>query len=288
MTKHLIIGLDLSMNSTGISIGTFEDYNNKTISFFRILFDDSTRPRRVAPRAVKSKSNKKSNKKSTSTSNSISSKSTSISNSISSNPSNSLNSNSIIQILKPASITPPKTIQNVTDFYYKLPTDVPLESMILDFSDENTLEQCEATLKGMLVAKRVKQCIEEKIQKHQPDKIIITIENFIMPAFSGKNQLKTVAGLIMLQGFVRGELIKMIATRKIDFKLMTPSPTSNKLIFTGDGRSDKGKMRETFITIYNGNQLLPTIEEDANKLEDVVDAFSLMVYGYKKIVKLNN
>lgn len=225
--KSLIIGLDLSFNSTGICFSHLENHQGQRIKFFNLLYDDGSRKRRFEP----------------------------------------------------------KYIKNVNHIIYRMPTDVLLDDIILDKNDVNNFEQLHATLRGMISVKKIFTLISEEISRDQYDEIIICIENFIMPAFAGKNQLKTVAGLIMMQGFLRAEIIKYCAGKKLNFKLLTPSPTTNKYNFTKNGKADKSKMIESFINIYEGKQLIPTIEEDKNKLEDVVDAFSLMMYGYSKIIK---
>ena len=65
--------------------------------------------------------------------------------------------------------------------------------------------------------------------------------------------------------------------------LHTPTPTQNKKNFSGDGKADKQKMIETFITKYDGFKLLPDV--NTGKIDDVIDAYSLMVFGWKIYIK---
>lgn len=47
--KQLIIGLDLSFNSTGITCSYFEDWHNKYLSFHKLMFDDLSRKNKWEP-----------------------------------------------------------------------------------------------------------------------------------------------------------------------------------------------------------------------------------------------
>lgn len=180
----------------------------------------------------------------------------------------------------------PTPIQNLNQHTYRMPTNILVADIVLDNHDKNNLEQCEATLKAMICSKNIGKIVEEKINQIRPDKIIVVIENYIMPAFSGKNQLKTVSGLIMLQGFVRKLFIELCLANQIELKLYTPTPSSNKLFFTKDGNADKTKMVKIFLEAYDGNKLLPTITNNSVAIiHDVVDAFSLMMNAYKQLIK---
>lgn len=230
MKKQLIIGLDLSQNSTGITISYLENFDGKKIDFYRIVFDDETN--------------------------------------------------------KTGKIYKPKEITNITNIVYHMPNNIEVTDLLLDKEDNNNLEQCEITLKSMINSSNICKILFDSIEKHLPDNIYLSIENYIMPAFSGKNQLKTVSGLIQLQGFVRKEIIKYCLLKKIQLKLLTPTPTTVKSFFALDGGADKLKMFESFNKYYNGKLLLPDVTIlDLGKINDVIDSFALMMYAYSKIIK---
>jgi hypothetical protein len=230
MNKSLIIGLDLSFNSTGITVSYLEDNVGKTIEFFRILFDNETN---------------KTGKRYT-----------------------------------------PHKIQNVEDIVYIMPRNINIDDLVIDKTDINNIEQCEATLKSMICSKNINLIISNAIEKYKPKEIFCVIENYIMPAFSGKNQLKSVSGLIMLQGFVRELLIKQSINNSIPIKLLTPTPSKIKVFFTKSGNADKLTMLKFFIDVYDGKKLIPGIGiASIGQIDDVIDSFALMMYGYSKILK---
>lgn len=230
MGTTLIIGLDLSFSSTGI---TFILMNNETkeakkICFYRLVLDK--------------------------------------------------------EINKIKKFTPEEII-NINTVVYKMPTNISTYDLLLDKDDVNNNEQIEATLKAMICSKKIGRIISIVFDKYKPDNLIVSIENYIMPSFSGQNQLKTVSGLITLQAFVREYVIKLALTFDIDIKLYTPTPSANKAFFTMNGRAEKIDMLRVFLNHYNGNKLLPTVtEESVHAVNDVIDSFSLAVNAYSKII----
>lgn len=225
--KHLIISLDLSFKSTGITIVKLDNKEAKEICFYRVLFDAEL------------------NKK------------------------------------KPFT---PKKISNINNVVYQMPKFLRTDDFIIDTDDENNVEQCEATLKAMVCAKNIKDVINKHCITDDYDFIIFCIENYIMPDFGGRNQLKTVSGLIMLQGFVREHIIRKYANSK-KIKLLTPSPKTVKSFFANNGRADKEQMVEAFIRDYDGIKLIPDITKvDISETNDVVDSFALAFYAYNYII----
>jgi len=230
MIKSLIIGLDLSFSSTGITIAYLEDYVGKTIQFHKVIFDENSN---------------KTSKKYT-----------------------------------------PQQIKNVNILTYRLPANLQIKDLIIDMSDKNNIQQCESTIKALMCSKKIGIIISDSLNKFNPDEVIFSIENYIMPTFSGSSQLKTVGGLITLQGYVREISIRLCLELKIKFKLYTPTPSSNKLFFTQNGKADKTLMVKCFFNNYNGNILLPSTDENSvHLINDLVDSFSLMLNGYSKIIK---
>lgn len=229
--KKLIVGLDLSFNSTGITIAIFDDFIGKKIQLHKVVFDDNSN---------------KTSKRYT-----------------------------------------PREIKNLNITTYRLPSNLLVGDICFDLNDTNTREQCEITIKALICSKKIGIIVSNAIKRYTPDEIFFSIENYIMPTFSGPQQLKNVGGLITLQGYVREILIKLCLENKLPFKLYTPTPSSNKLIFSGNGSADKDFMLETFLKYYDGVKLLPTITEgDSASVNDVIDSFSLMTSTYNKIIKL--
>lgn len=179
----------------------------------------------------------------------------------------------------------PESINNVHDVIYRMPTNINIFDLIIDVDDGNTIDQCEVTLKKMISSKNIVNIIRQAIDQYKPDIIYCAIENYIMPSFGGKASLKSVGGLIMLQGDVRSEIIKECIARNIQIKLITPTASSLKLYFTHDGNADKLKMLKSFINNFDGDKLIPGINiMDLAKVNDVIDSFALVMYTYSKIV----
>ncbi len=231
MSRKLIIGLDLSLNSTGICIAKISD-NSSKIGFYRIVHDKD------------------------------------------------VNKNKSYS---------PKHIKNVNQIVYRMPKNILTKDLILsEFGEDRTSEeQLRYTLKAMMCAKVIRKILAENINQFNPDTIIFTIENYIMPSFSGKSSLATVGGNICLQSLIREFIIQVSINLQEKnsntiCKLFTPTPTSTKKFFTGDGNADKLKMIHFFTTIYNGEKL---INLDKGKIDDIVDSFALMFHGYSKYLK---
>ena len=242
MDKYIIIGLDLSLNSTGICVGYFEDNAIKKMKFARIVFGKSIK----------------------------------------------------------------KQLVNVDQFEYKMPVNVTTNSLMLgetgdgiivnlDAPDEidTTYEQTYATIKGLTAAKNINAYINSTIDELAGSldciPVFFAIENYVMPDYGGKNQLKTVGALIMLQGFVRRDIImnhvSINSTMQAKFLLTVPSEL--KKFFTSNGNADKDEMMVSFIKNYDGQTLLPDAGLDTvDVLNDCIDAFALLTYAYSKIIKL--
>ena len=129
--------------------------------------------------------------------------------------------------------------------------------------------------------------MDKHCEINEYDFIIFCIENYIMPDFGGKNQLKTVSGLIMLQGFVREHIIKNYGNSK-KVKLLTPTPSTIKSFFAKNGRADKEMMIKSFIENYDGEKLIPDIKNlDTSAVNDVVDSFAMAFYSYNQLINNN-
>lgn len=229
MKKKIIVGLDLSFNSSGITVGFFEDFVGQSLEFYRVIFDDQTRKRGFHPPRFK----------------------------------------------------------NINNVVYRMPSNLTVDEILLVQGDINNELQLTVTLKSMIVQKKIGEIVKASITKFNPDEIYFCIENYVMPsAFGGKMSLTNVSGLIILQGLIREVLIRLSLEFKLPFKMLTESPSSNKLFFTGFGGAEKEDMYEYFNKYWNGEHLLPsTTEKDITKINDVVDSFSLMSQAYSLIIK---
>lgn len=230
INKKLIIGIDLSFNSTGITITEFENEKALTIGFHRLIFDDE--------------------------------------------------SNKIKKYI-------PKPIKNINQYTYKLPGNISAIDIVNDESDFYSEDQANITLKAMVCCKRIMKIILEKIIKinSNPIDLYINIEGFIMPSITGIQQFKSLSGLIMLQGMLRSDLIKVKLNESLNidvFKIYITSPTDLKMWFSGNGAADKQVMLDSFVDDYEGNKLLPDTSSLA-KINDVVDSFALMLHAVGKM-----
>ena len=227
--NFLIIGLDLSLNSSGISIGYFENMNSKKLELYRVVFDD----------------NKTVNEKQ----------------------------------LKP--------IINVNQIKYKLPINISGSELIISSEDQNSKEQNEATIKAIIASEKIRKVVISAIKRYQVKNVYFAIEGFIMPSSGGQNQLKQIAGLIQIQGFVREFIIELSVSNLLnlnDTKLLIITPKENKKIFSNNGNADKDKMIETFYSKHNGEELLPNGKSKGLKIDDIIDAYSLMYSAYSKLI----
>jgi hypothetical protein len=152
------------------------------------------------------------------------------------------------------------------------------------------LIQAEATIKSMICVKRLMNIIERKISKinneTQKLDVIINIEGFLMPQVQGEQQFKSLTGLIMLQGLLRSDLIKIKISNRYNIdnlKIYITTPKELKKFFTGNGNADKQLMLDAFFKYYNGDKLLSKNVELA-KINDVIDSFALMMNGYGKLI----
>lgn len=226
--KHLIISIDLSFKSTGMTIAKLNNNIAEEISFYRVLFDKEL-----------SLHNKEYS---------------------------------------------PKSIKNVNDFIYRMPHYILVNDLVINEDDENNVEQCETTLKAIFCSSAIKKIIDKHCKINDYDFVVFCIENYIMPDFGGKNQLKSVSGLIMLQGFVREHIIKEYGNSK-KIKLLTPTPSTIKSFFAKNGRADKSLMIKSFIENYDGKKLIPDIEKlTIPSINDVVDSFAMAMYSYHKLI----
>ena len=222
INKKLIIGIDLSFNSTGITITEFENTIGKSIGFYRLVFE-----------------------------------------------------------------TKPTPIININQITYNLPTNISASDIVEDKSDFYSEDQANITIKAMICCKRIITIITKKLFSinKNPIDIYVNIEGFIMPSISGTQQFKSLSGLIMLQGMLRSELIKLKLTESCNidiFKIFITSPTDLKLWFTGNGSADKQIMLDNFNSVYDGKILLPDTTSLA-KVNDVIDSFALNMLCLAKL-----
>ncbi len=227
--KILLVGLDMSFNSTGITFSIIENNQAQKIKFYRVVFDDE--------------------------------------------------SNKTHKILKP------QDILNVNQRVYRMPTNINVLDLSVDNQDKNSFEQIRNTLRAMICSKKIIEIIKDNIWEYEPDVIMCTMENYIMPSFGGRNSLNNVSGLLLLQGFVREWFIKYsVSFPKVNTYLFTPTPKQTKKFFTGNGSADKKQMQQSFVENFDGQKLLPNMLK--GKLDDIIDSFALMVHGYYKYLNL--
>jgi hypothetical protein len=168
----------------------------------------------------------------------------------------------------------------INKIYYSLPINVNSWKITSeDFLSDR--DQMEGSLKGMMIKKIIENIIEEFIKKENNKEVNIyfVIENFILPTYSGKTQLKTTGNLIGLNFLLR-EIFINLSVKGWDVKYFYPSPSRNKKSFTLNGSADKQMMEDIFINIYNGKSLI----EIDGKVDDIIDAFSLMIYAMNFIM----
>lgn len=224
--KQIIVGLDLSFNSTGISIGYFTDYNATHLSLNRLVFDDNSR------KSVGWK---------------------------------------------------PKHIPGINQQTYRMPTNIDITELSLtDDANDFTTEQVTATIKAMICSKRICKIVEEAITSFEPDEVYFNIEGAITPVFSTANQMRVIAELTMLQGYVREWIVRnQLEKHYSKCVLYITPPNQNKKFFSGTGKGTKDDMYRAFIDEWDGAKILPV--NTNSKIDDVIDAFALMVYMYRMI-----
>ena len=191
--------------------------------------------------------------------------------------------------------TKPTPIKNINQHTYNLPLNINLDD-IVDDTDFYSEDQAFITVKAMMCSKRIMMLLVDKIkrlEKKYPDdniSVYVNIEGFIMSSFAGNQQLRVLGGLIMLQGLVRSDLIKLQIQKNFkDFKIFITSPTELKSYFTGDGstNTDKQKMLDVFLEVFEGSKLLPDTKSLA-KVNDVIDSFALMINCYHRVFFSND
>lgn len=189
----------------------------------------------------------------------------------------------------------PREVENISTTVYSLPTNLSVSELLIDAKElsKNENDQALITIKSLICAKAIKSVINKYIQLLKPPQCLFVIENYIMPAFGGKNSLQNVSGLIAIQNYIREYVIGLKlqhgsvregTSTAIDTFLCTPTPTQVKKFFTGNGKAQKQEMEDVFLSKYDGNTLID-IRERKGKFDDIVDAFALGCYGLSKIRK---
>ena len=116
------------------------------------------------------------------------------------------------------------------------------------------------------------------IDEHEADEILVNIEGYVTPMMMSKRQASTVQELSIMQGLLRAELIKLSA--RLPVKIEITPPNVLKRFFTGKGNADKKDMIRVFMNDWGCKRFIP--ENTIQKIDDVVDAFSLAVNMYHK------
>lgn len=198
----------------------------------------------------------------------------------------------------------PREVENISTTVYSLPTNLSVSELLIDAKElgKNENDQALITIKSLICAKAIKSVIKKYIQLLKPQQCLFVIENYIMPAFGGKNSLQNVSGLIAIQNYIREYVIGLklqhgrdqegtstanaqtCVDTTLDTFLCTPTPTQVKKFFTGNGKAQKQEMEDVFLSKYDGNALID-IRERKGKFDDIVDAFALGCYGLSKIRK---
>lgn len=120
--------------------------------------------------------------------------------------------------------------------------------------------------------------------KHNEINIFINMEGSILSGYNFNVQI----GVNMLQGFLRGELIKLqLANNFNTYKFRMIPPLLLKSFFTNNGSANKEEMVNSFINNYNGRKLIPQIDlsnKMVDSLNDVVDSFALVVFNVYDLI----
>lgn len=178
----------------------------------------------------------------------------------------------------------PVKIEGINTKVYRMPKNINLSDITLN-DEYNATEQNRITLKAIIASTAINKIIGQYMVTFKPDTVVFTIENYIMPAFGGKNSLVEVSSLITLQGYVREFITKTcIGIENLNWKLYCPTASQNKKFFCQDGNATKEKMIDTFYKYYDGAKLIPF--GAPGKIDDIIDSFSLMVNGYVKYNKI--
>lgn len=234
--KRIIIGLDLSLNSTGVCMSFFnEKMDAEYLSFYNLIFDDNSHAKEWTPIQVP---------------------------------------NVVRETYSmPSNICP-------SDLVYR-------ENVIADF-DYNQ-NQMNATLKAMMAVKRLMKIINSAISDYSEKEndemnVMFCVEGYLTPVFVTHRQMQTISELTIMQGLLRSEIIKMsIAFPNLKMSIETVPPKTLKKFFTGKGNAEKKDMIHTFMNEWDGKRFIP--ETTKQKIDDVVDAFALMINMRSKIYK---
>lgn len=152
------------------------------------------------------------------------------------------------------------------------------------------IDQLFITTKLMVNAKRINEIVIKFIESVKKNNnindedinMIFNIEGNILGGEKSSNQLRVVGGLIMLNQEIRHNIIRLNIDRNFnDFKLFITSPTELKMYFTDDGKAEKIDMINTFNNTWNGKVLIPESDR-IYEVNDVVDSFALAVLSYEK------
>jgi hypothetical protein len=177
----------------------------------------------------------------------------------------------------------PRPITNVNILSYNIPKYIDSMFMVIDPEDKNNVEQLHYTIKSSQASNKINKIIFDNLKEFKPDLFVCVIENYIMPDYGGSNQLKIVSALISLQAFVRKKIMDFCIKNSIILKMLTPTPSNLKKVFSANGNATKEDMVKAFINYYDGEKLIPEIKTiSIDKVNDVVDSFALSMYGYKK------
>lgn len=163
-------------------------------------------------------------------------------------------------------------IPNVNLVKYSMPTNI-LTSSVCNMSDQYSVDQFNTTLKEMVCIKKIIEIVGNYLKQYKQEKLTIhlNVEGFI----GSTPNFNTITGLIMLQGQLRADLIKMFLQLNVMCKLKVTSPTKLKKFFTGNGDAEKIDMINSFFKLYDGKKLINTSPLNM-EINDVVDSFALM------------
>lgn len=252
---HIIVGLDLSFNSTGITIINCVNSNAQTIRFTRMVYAKDTKDFN--------------------------------------RPSKPIGNVNILKYKLPDNFDYKSlTLDDVdplSEDEYLSQEDIELsESYNIDqlFITTKLLINSKRIFKVVMEAIN-DYCTRYNIEKHQLS-LSFNLEGNVLGGndIMGKNQLRVTGGLIMLNHEIRRHIIDLSLSKQFkNIKLFITSPTELKMYFANNGSASKLDMVETFINKWDGKKLIPSINNDVymvSKLNDIVDSFALGVVAYHK------
>lgn len=166
--------------------------------------------------------------------------------------------------------------------------DLDADNLELDSSDKTTYKEIANNIRSLNIMSTIISIIKDSIKINDNPKIIIAIENYIMPQFGGRLSLQNVSGLIAFQSYLRQYMIMFCKQNNIELKLFTPPPKTIKKFFTGNGSADKEQMCNTFVSEFDGVKLIPEMinQHSVKDLNDVIDSFALGALTYTKLCKI--